>query len=412
VTESAPALLARVDAALRARDRLRRRPLRETAASLAAAAARWRDDGGLVERLSAAARLSPAMAASVVPIAAAALDEAAMIALVEGEWGAGGAARPAPAGPALVAHVLASNVPALALPAIALGCLAGAAVLVKSGRADPESAPAFHRALAAVDPDLAATVVATYWPGGDGTLEAAVLGRADVVVATGGETALASLAARVPGRLIAHGPRTSVAAIDRGALLDAAAADSLARDLALDIALYDQRGCLSPRAVYVTGGDAAVTRAFAERLARALDEAAIRLPPGPAGARERAASTLARAGAEWEPGAAALGGPGGTVVCDERPEFRATPGRRTVRVHPLAAPETLPPLLPPGEIECIGVAGDRLALPADALRARGVARICPVGRMQRPPLSWPRGQQPPLGVLLGRSGPPELGIEA
>src|SRR5207244_1379140 len=146
-----------------ARARLRRRPLGDTVAALAAAAARWRDDPALRAELPAAARLSPAMIAAVVPIAAEALDAVTMTMLIERTWGAGAARRPAPDGPALVAHVVARNVPALALPAIALGCLAGAAVLVKSGRDDPLSAPAFQRALAAVDAQLAATIVTTYW---------------------------------------------------------------------------------------------------------------------------------------------------------------------------------------------------------------------------------------------------------
>src|SRR5205823_6564484 len=83
-----------------------------------------------------------------------------------------------------------------------VAALAGAAVLVKSGRADPLSAPAFQRALAAVDAQLAATVVTTYWPGGDVAQEDAVLGRAEVVVATGGDATLAALAERLGDRLV------------------------------------------------------------------------------------------------------------------------------------------------------------------------------------------------------------------
>src|SRR5439155_413732 len=214
--------------ALAARARLRGRPLRHTIAALAAAAERWRADASLRADLPRAARLSPAMIAAVVPIAAEALDAATMSALAEREWGAGAAARPAPPGPALVAHVVASNVPALALPAIALGCLAGAAVLVKSGRDDPLSAPAFQRALAA------------------------------------------------------------------------------------------------------------------------------RLPPGPASVDARAAARLVAAEAEWAPGAAVLGGAGGTVIYEDVPAFRPTAGRRTVRVHPLRDVRELPELLPPGRIECLG----------------------------------------------------------
>jgi hypothetical protein len=210
--ETAAALAARVERAVAARARLARRPLRATVASLAAAARRWREDAALARGLPEAAGLGPEMVAAVLPLAAAVLDEGAMAELVGRELGAGALDRPAPAGPAVVAHVLASNVPALALPAIALGCLAGAAVAVKSGRRDPLSAPAFERALADVDPELAATVVTDYWPGGDAPRDA-TLARADVVVVTGGDDAVAAFAARVRGRLVAHGPRLSVAAV-------------------------------------------------------------------------------------------------------------------------------------------------------------------------------------------------------
>jgi len=273
-------------------------------------------------------------------------------------------------------------------------------VLVKSGRDDPLSAPAFERALVAVDPALSATVVAAYWPGGDLAREDAALGRAEVVAVTGSDATLAALAPRLGRRLIAHGPRWSVAVVGRAA---AAEVDAIA----LDVALHDQRGCLSPHAVYVTGD----ARGFAERLAAALDAVAVRLAPGPASVEARAAARLLAAEAEWAPGAAVLCGAGGTVIYEEAPAFRPTAGLRTVRVHPLRDPRVLPELLPPGRIECVGVAGVDPAPLVAVLRARGVARICPVGRMQRPPLSWPRGQHPPLGALLGRRGEPLLEVE-
>src|SRR5207248_1555027 len=150
--ETPAALRARLEAAVEARARLRARPLHETIAALAAAAARWRDDAALRAELPAAACLSSTMIAAVVPIAAAAL------------------------------------------------------------------------------------------------------GRAEVVVATGSDATLAALVPRLGRRLIAHGPRWSVAVVERAA---AAEVDAIA----LDVALHDQRGCLSPHAVYVTGD----ARGFAER---------------------------------------------------------------------------------------------------------------------------------------------------
>jgi len=402
-----PALEDRVRAAIAARDRLRRRPLRETIAALAAAAARWRADEALLAALPAAARLSAPVVAEGVAIAAAALDADAMTALVDREWGPGAAARPAPDGPALVAHVLASNVPALALPAIALAALAGAAMLIKSGRDDTLSAEAFVRALGGVDPELAATVVATYWPGGSAAADDAVVG-ADVVVLTGGDAMLGALAPRVRGRLIAHGARASVALVGRAALADA---DAVADALAVDVALHDQRGCLSPQAVYVETGGALGVEAFAERLHAALARVAARLQPGPATLQERAVARGEAARAEWSGASAVHAGAGGTVIVDPDPTFAPTAGLRSVRVHPLATAGALPACLPAAGIECVGAAAVDGAPLAAALRARGASRLCAVGRMQRPSLAWPRGQHPPLGALHGRLGPPEMQVE-
>jgi len=117
--------------------------------------------------------------------------------------------------------------------------------------------------------------------------------------------------------------------------------------------------------------------------------------------------------AEWERGGGARGGTGGTVIHHARPALRPACGLRTVRVHPIPALAALPEVLPRDVVECVGVA----ATPADvaalapALGRLGVSRICPAGRMQRPRLSWPRGQRSPLAALLGVATAPALEVE-
>lgn len=383
-----------VEAARLAGARAARRPRREIATALAAAARRWRVDTALRGALPAQASLSAPVVAAGLDVAAGTLDADAMVDLVERELGA-----ERPARPWLVAHVLASNVPALGLPAIALTCLAGAAAVVKSGRADRLSAPAFRRALEAEDAELAATVVTTYWPGSDPVTEQAVLAPADVLVATGQDETVASLARRFAGRVVAHGERASIVVVGRDALEDT---DALADRVARDVALHDQRGCLSPVAVYIEG-DAG---AFAERLVAALAALEDTWPPGPLATAERAAHRTAVAAAEWS-GATVLGGAGGTVLLHPDPRPRPCPGRRTVWVHPLTA---LPKVLAPGRIECVGVA--RATVDLEALRRLGVSRVCAPGRMQRPPLSWPRGQHAPLRALLALPTAPRLEVDA
>jgi hypothetical protein len=301
----------------------------------------------------------------------------------------------------LVAHVLASNVPALAVPAIAHACLAGAAVVVKSGRRDTLSAPAFVRALAAIDPELAATVVATTWPGGDVELEDTLFERATVAVATGSDATVEALALRAPIRVIAHGARLGVVALDVDALADV---EAVAHAVARDVALHDQRGCLSPHTVWVAGD----AHGFAVTLTGALDAVASELPMAEAPLEERAPVRVALDDAEWQ-GATVLAAAAGAVVYDERPEPQPPVGGRVVRVQPLRALADLASVLPRGRVECVGLAGG--PVPGTLLEL-GVSRVCPPGRMQRPTLAWPRGQQAPLRALLEAGTPPLMEIES
>src|SRR5438552_39684 len=178
-------------------------------------------------------------------------------------------------------------------------------------RARPAAAVEARARLRARPLHATIAALAAYWPGGDLAREDAALGRAEVVVATGSDATLAALVPRLGRRLIAHGPRWSVAVVERAA---AAEVDAIA----LDVALHDQRGCLSPHAVYVTGD----ARGFAERLAAALDAAAVRLPPGPASVDARAAARPPAAPAAGPPTAPVLPRPGPPVLPEQPPARR------------------------------------------------------------------------------------------
>jgi hypothetical protein len=376
-----------IAAAIDARTRLGQRSHDETAAALAEAAQRWLTDPELTFRLVESSGLSASMLAEVLPRVAAMLNADAMRGLVERE--ATEIGEPAD----WMACILASNVPALAVPAIALACLAGSAVVVKSGHRDTVSAPAFQRALAAVDAPLAATVVPVAWPH-DPALDDVLLD-APLAVLTGHDETVDALATRATGRVLGHGTRYGALLVDESTAVDYAGA-------ALDVALYEQRGCLSAHVCWVVGNAARV----ADGLADALLHLAERLPPAAATVEERAAVRTFLDEAAWS-GAGVQAGAWGAVVRDSDAHFRPTCGARTLRVLPLRDPSLLPELIPPHAIECLGTN----VPPPAGLRARGVARVCPVGRMQQPPLSWPRGQRQALGSLLREPRTAVMAIE-
>lgn len=343
--------------------------------------------------LAAAVRLSPpGLQAGLEAVLGGVAGERAAEVIAAGAARRKEGARP----PVLV--ILAGNVPGLAvqplLPALALG----RRVILKSSSGEPHFAPAFVAALARREPALGEAVTALAWRGGDRAVEAPLLAECDPVLAYGDAPAIADLERRAAGRVVAYGPKTSLAVV--GPEADPAA---VAAGLARDVALFDQRGCLSIAAVYVAGE--ALAAEVAAELAQELDRLAVLWPPGRATGGELAAVRHARdeavmAGARLLPLAQAAG----AVVFDPRPVFRPTPGRRTVRVHPLPDLAALPALLAPwsGRLQGIALAG----LPAAAertLRAAltpiGISHLAAPGRLQHPDTRWHNGGVDPLEVL-------------
>jgi acyl-CoA reductase-like NAD-dependent aldehyde dehydrogenase len=291
--------------------------------------------------------------------------------------------------------VLASNLPALAvqplLPALALR----RPVLLKSPSAEPLFAPAFLDALVRREPRLAGSVAAVAWPGGDPRLEEPVLAGVETVIAYGDSPALADLERRAPGKLIGYGPRTSLAVIGAEADLDRAA-----EGLASDIALFDQRGCLSVAAIYAAGD----AEALAGRLEAALRERARAWPPGAADPASLAAVQQARLEAEMRGlRVCGLAVTEGTVLVDPDPAFRPSPGLRTVRIHPLADLSRLPALLAAweGRLQGAALAGEDAWRLADRLALLGVSRCAVPGELQSPDASWHNGGISPLAALSG-----------
>jgi hypothetical protein len=305
--------------------------------------------------------------------------------------------RAAPEEPVLV--VLASNLPALAvqplLPALALR----RPVLLKSPSAEPLFAPAFLEDLVRREPRLEGAVAAATWPGGDVSLEAPVLAAAGVVLAYGDAPALADLEKRAPGKVIGYGPKTSLAVLGKG--IDP---EETAEGLARDIALFDQRGCLSIVAVY-TAGDA---ESLADRLEDALSDLARRWPPGPADPAVLAGVQQLRLEAEMR----GLRSPrlpisAGTVLIDPDSAFRPTPGLRTVRIHPLPDLECLPTLLAPwrGRLQGAALAGQDAWSLQPKLEGLGISRCAAPGELQSPDARWHNGGIDPLEAL-SRPGAP------
>ena len=308
--------------------------------------------------------------------------------------------------PDLVLAILAQNTPGLAIAPLFTALALRAAIVVKSARGETQFAPLLARSIGEVDPELGAACAVHTWPGGTAAVEDLLFATAGRIVVYGSAATVAAVRARAGERVVAHGPRVSVAVV-AGAKMPGFPAQQ-ARALAREIAFLDQRGCLSPQLLLV---DARLDRtALGAALARELatiehEWPRRRLPLEAATAFRRAVD-----GAEAD----ALAGNvdalhGGShepwaVVVEQSVRLKPTPLDRFVRLHPFDGRAGLGAALAPlrGVLECVGIAApaeEHTALAATC-RAAGAARICALDAMQDPPADWHGGGRPPVVALL------------
>jgi acyl-CoA reductase-like NAD-dependent aldehyde dehydrogenase len=322
--------------------------------------------------------------------------------------------------PRAVFHSLAGNVPGQGVPAIARALLARSIVILRDSERQPVITAAFRETLRRHDPVLAAMVLPVTWShrSGDRGLERVVIEVAERVELYGSDPTVGSLAARYQAAGVArcelHGARVSA-----GLVLPRADVAQAARAFAVDVVMYEGRGCLTPHAILVEG-DCARASEFAEALAIELAAFEARWPRARGSVEEETARRRFIDDAEMQTVAAAdaedraeqcLLGPKGAWCIRRTSDSAVTlgPGMRCVRVARVAdhtrGIAALRAVKPP--LAGVGVAGatrhdgttgvDDTALDS-ALRGAGATLVCPAGRMQAPPIDWRPQGRPSYGT--------------
>jgi hypothetical protein len=269
------------------------------------------------------------------------------------------------------AHVvLSANVFVAAHRAVALALAASSRVTVRPSRREP----VFARRLAEAAPGL-------FDVSDELTPRAG-----DLVFAYGSDETLERIRRKLPEGVAfrPHGSGFGVAVVSaRHAGVEAA------RALALDVVLFDQRGCLSPRAVAFVG-DEEEARAFAASVAEELAAVSERVPLGTLHPDEAASATRFRDAVTYA-GLALPAGPGWVGIGGER--LLAAPVGRNL--HVLCCDDPLPLLAPwAASSAAIGIAAEP-ELDARIQKALPGARASALGHMQRPPFDGPVDRRSP-----------------
>jgi hypothetical protein len=218
----------------------------------------------------------------------------------------------------------------------------------------------------------------------------------DHVWAYGSDDTMQTLLSSWPAGVVlhAHGSGYGVVAITVDA--QNTVTDGDFEKIALDVAVFDQRGCLSPRVVLVQG-DEPTTLAVAQQLFASLKRVDQRIPVGSLSDQELTENAHYRAlwqylGTCYESDAGRV-----SVDLDEGP-WTVAPGGRSLHVRKVTnLHSTL--IEHAREITTLGCQRKHQPTLAALLP---MARVVSFGRMQRPPLDGPVDRRTdPAGVILG-----------
>ncbi len=172
----------------------------------------------------------------------------------------------------------AGNVPGTGLLIVLLALAATAeqgirppVILVRNSRREPLFTPLVLTALELVDPGLLNTTLVTIWDHADVALQEFLMAHADLVVAAASDDTIEDIGQKIkrvssasrPIRFHGHGHKVSFSTVGRECLKlgqetspgDGPLVDAVALLASLDVALWNQQGCLSSRVHFLEQGN-------------------------------------------------------------------------------------------------------------------------------------------------------------
>lgn len=315
-------------------------------------------------------------------------------------------------GPDLLAHITAGNLPPPALASMISGLLLRSAQFVKCPAGTALLPRLFAHSLYEAEPKLGSCLEVVEWSRDRAELEETLLTEADGITVTGTDEAVEAIRRRAPSRarVIAYGHRVSFAYIARD-VLSRFNLTGLVNQAVDDIIAWNQLGCLSPHLFYVEQGGVIAPEQFAEKLAEALEQKEQSHPRG-AISLENAALIASRRAfykvraahsletKQW----ASTDSTSWTVIYEADPRFQISCLHRFVYVKGVTG---LTAALCGADairqhVSTVGLAAgpEQAAELARELATWGARRICPLGQMQKPPLSWRHDGRPALADLV------------
>ncbi len=315
-------------------------------------------------------------------------------------------------GPELLVHITAGNIPSPTLMSMVLGLLARSAQFVKCARGTSLIPRLFAHSIHDAEAKLASCLEIAEWRGGDTALEDPLFEEADCVTVTGTDETIAEVRYHLPPRvrLLGYGHQLSFGYI-AGESLSGYGAKKVVARAADDVVAWNQLGCLSPHLLYVETGGAMSAEQFAGMVAEELARREAIEPRGELPVADAAVIASkrdfyrVRAAASSETRLwCSEGSTAWTVVFEADPRFQVSCLNRFVYVKSVTnLTEALHHAdAVRGHVSTVGLAApeDTARVLATQLARWGATRVCPLGQMQNPPLTWRHDGRPALGDVV------------
>lgn len=300
------------------------------------------------------------------------------------------------------------TVPMPTILSVLLPLILGSPVLLREASNDRSTAALLKRSLDAQNPTLARAFEHLTFAADDVAMN--LLLEAPCIVATGSDETIRSVSSRLrpSQRFLAYGHRFSIGILGPVLKLDDEAIRQVAEGFALDVARWDQTGCLSPVVIYLVGGEPSSGPMIARATSDALERISRRMPRGEIStavaashASERAEARMRQGSAETSRDTMLFEGEDYTVVLEANAQARPAPLYRFLRLMPVDSIGELERALSPfrGQLSSVAFTGFSPGQ-ADELRQSlvrfGASRFTKPGRLQTPPVDWPHDGMPLL----------------
>lgn len=315
--------------------------------------------------------------------------------------------------PEFQVHICAGNIPNPALMSMVFGLLTRSAQFVKCAGGSSFLPRLFAHSIYEADPKLGACLEIAEWRGGNAALENALFAEADCVTATGSDETLDKIRKYLPlkTKFLGYGHRVSFVFV-AGEVLYGSRRKKIVAAAADDIVAWNQLGCLSPHVIYVQLGGEIAPEHFAQLLAEELEKREASEPRGELPAAHAAAIATRRGVYEIRAAHSpettqhwcSKDSTAWTVIYEADARFQLSCLNRFIYVKGVAdltaALQGADDVC--GKVSTIGIAvpEEKAAEIATQLARWGAMRVCPLGQMQNPPLSWRHDGRPSLGDLV------------